>query len=418
MATSTQYNAPTPTAWITKINAGETSWIVPYNLTGIYAIHCIGGGQCGYDGTATSDIPGAAGGKGADWAASYYRYPAEFVPNSTVTLQVGAGGTTNGAAGTDTWIENTTGTKIVLARGGDSATGANIGDDENAGGVSPTRTSTGDYPMGTGGTGGGGAGGPSGPGGNGGNLNGKHFRTLDATWYYFNGTGGGASNGGTDGASTTTIGSPHIYGISEGLQFDFLIVPGDGGDSLVLPDTLTGATVTGSGNPAPAVGGLIGYAPLINTYYTGAGFGAGVGGAIGGTLTRLTPDASVTSDLGGGIGFRYYTGSAGYVSAGKAPGALISWGSSLLNPVGPGGGGGGGYGFSAGPVGISGALYGGGGGGGGNNPSGGGAGGDGADGVMVIIWETGTMPGPPGVTISDGYVRSYSNRLLIPKRLR
>jgi hypothetical protein len=264
-----------PSYLIAKITSG-TSWTAPANLVSIVAMHAIGGGQAGYDGEPppSTTVPGADGGRGADWAMLDAPSLVDFPAGSTFDIQIGVGGPRGGVAGTDTWIKDKDGVIKLLARGGASATAANIGDDENPGGRGDVNRA--DWPMpadlaavqfngtshwivGQGGTGGGGAGGPDGPGADAGNLNGMFIGTISFgdgdKEYWGTGTGGGAANGGSDGVSNEDyLGSTmrkHVgidtgftsYCNSEGrilaytrsigistTGFEYNRMPGDGGD--------------------------------------------------------------------------------------------------------------------------------------------------------------------------------------------
>lgn len=419
----------------TLVTSGSTM-VIPSNCSNIIAIHAIGGGQCGFDGTVSGGTPGALGGKGADWA--YLDNPALSLfghitgsSDTNVTVQVGQGGLLNGAAGTDSWVQDKDTNTILLARGGDSATGANIGDDENAGGISQARNlAHGTYIAGDGGSAGGGAAGPDGPGGDGGDLNGRAQTTVGAQPFTYNcGCGGGAANNGGDGASTATVGGTHITTVADIFYdsvadeyytqigrdttgFTWNIIAGDGGDGFDWPTNndwmpLRVAGDTGVGTLADPkrfwspVGANFcnGWAIASFSQLPAPGSGAGGSGAIPlyATAFPFTPDPGATWLTSYGT---LADGIRAAASGLRAPldggtGDLISWGAWFNEPArGPGGGGGGGCGgpASANNSGAKGGFYGGGGGGAGNpsttdltKPP---LGGPGEDGIIVLIYET------------------------------
>lgn len=183
-----------------------SSITVPPDWPGFWdAIHCFGGGQAGHNSTigAGGNVAGTTGASGAGGHWSVVNNVAANV-GDVFTFQIGAGGTGNFGAGGDTWVKNPSGTKIVQAKGGASAS-ADIGDSSNPGGASLSATVAsydGSYgnvlTPGFGGIGGGSAGGPP----------------LTSPTTTGVGSRGGDTNyavgqsGGTGGGSAEAVGSP------------------------------------------------------------------------------------------------------------------------------------------------------------------------------------------------------------------
>ncbi len=372
------------------LHAGTTTWTVPSNYVSLVSIGAIGAGQAGYDGTNGAAAPGAMGGAGGSYAGVS---SASIAANDVLPVQIGTGGASNGANGGDTWIKTAGGSTIALAKGGGSAS-VDIGTVKYAGGLAQTRTFSGIYDIGKGGGGGGGAAGPDGAGGRGGDLNGYVEISGGGAWTIDNGTGGGGANGGQDGGGTWSVNTPQFHaalyvtdsgGNSKRTADTFLtpqVIPGDGGDAgpgmytFLSPDTL-----------GPNVG--TGFCGLANIGVYGQGGRAGKAG--------FTASAYFTPDIGvAAFGFqsdnRRTIGAHLGGAFGGGAGRLLAW---SVVAVGPGGGGGGtGYGVFG--SGAAGGNYGGGGGGGANSASAL-SGGPGADGVLVIIYDTeGTGPPPVG----------------------
>jgi hypothetical protein len=265
-----------------------TTWAVPNDWnSNANTIECIGGGGAGDPGVGSTQA-GAGGGGGAYSAIVNQA----LTPGSTVTIQVGAGGATANANGTDTLFKDNTSTTVCLAKGGQGgqttsaggaggASGSGTGTTKNSGGAGGTSALLG------GGCGGGGAGGPLGIGGAGG---------ASTTVVSAGGGGGGGNGGGTAGASPSGANS----------------AGGAGGNNFAGTGSGAGGAATANGTVGTIGGGGGGGGGTAASAGSGANGGAGTewdathgsgggGGAQGGT------DASGTT----GNGALYGGGGAG-----------------------------------------------------------------------------------------------------------
>lgn len=306
------------------ISLSGSTFAAPSDFPGIAdRVDCWGGGGAGTSAHKFGVHQGLGGGGGA------YAYAYNVAMSNGTTIQIGTGGSTDGASGQDTWAV-TSGTVLAKAgngpaNGGTSGTGGAAAScipstqafSGGQGGASVTNTVCG-------GTGGGGAGGPYGAGANGG--------AQSATGSN-GGTGGGGSSGGTIGANQTAS--------TQG---------GTTGGNAGSPN----GAVASTGGPGGASGANNGSAGGTNTAGTSGGAGGGGGGSDGagggggggigasGVEAGLTPLGSGAAGSGGG------GGATGGITSGSSPlpGAGGSFG---------GGGGGGGNGtftgFAAGGVG-------------------------------------------------------------------
>lgn len=214
-------NMATASSWVTVAITSGTSWVVPMDFK-----------------TTENVIEVIGGGAGGDWAGGggggYSKITnANLSPGTTVTLQVGAGGTpfTNGE---DTYFCNSfsncasiNGAAVIVGAKGGLTGGGSANAVGGAGGAAASGVGTvrysggsgGDHTSGSGnaGGGGGGAGSPYGNGGAGGNGNGGD-----------EGGGGGASGGGADGV-TGGAGGNNFFGFGGGAMMVKGIAGGGGG---------------------------------------------------------------------------------------------------------------------------------------------------------------------------------------------
>ncbi len=177
---------------------GSQTWTVPAGVTSII-VEGIGGGQAGFDSTAT------VGGSGGI-AGSYCKSVISVSAGQTIYLYVGSAGASNGATGSDSWANAVANAAPglsangILAIGGNSGS-TNVGSTINAGGAAGSQGGVANPSYGGGG---GGAGGHLGAGSSGGNASGGA------------GGSGGAANNSTvaGGAGTYGSGSPGNSGVS------------------------------------------------------------------------------------------------------------------------------------------------------------------------------------------------------------
>ena len=174
--------------------AGTYTWTCPENVTSVSVV-CIGGGGGGY---VSNDGGTGGGGGGLGWDASV-----SVIPNSTYTVVVGAGGSTNDATG---YGENSyfIDTSTVVGYGGRNGNiggvgsprvgGSYVGDGGGSGGSSYYPSVGAEV-----GGGGGGAGGYAGNGGHGSFVNAKDGQ--NGTGGSGGGAGGGFYNGGRGGGT-------------------------------------------------------------------------------------------------------------------------------------------------------------------------------------------------------------------------
>ena len=144
-----------------------TTYEIPGNWSDTNTIEVIGGGGAGYNDTGKT--AGAGGGGGGAYSVATNVSGLSGI----VTIQVGAGGPTSGASGTDTWFAGAScGVSSACAKGGTGATSVAEGaggldtggvGTQSAGGAGGTGNTTGDTSGG-----GGGAAGPNGVGADGG----------------------------------------------------------------------------------------------------------------------------------------------------------------------------------------------------------------------------------------------------------
>jgi hypothetical protein len=173
-----------------------TTFSPPGNWPGSGQVECIGAGGAGNTGPNSNNM-GSGGGGGA------YSLTTSVTASTGAQIQVGTGGSTAGASGTDTWFNGTSAAASSCgAQGGSGDSGgssspqsgglasAGSGNTKNSGGSSGTP------PEGGGATGGGGAAGPNGAGGSSGSPN---FSAGDE-----GGSGGGGNGGGGTSANPST----------------------------------------------------------------------------------------------------------------------------------------------------------------------------------------------------------------------
>ena len=231
-------------------NVGSNSWTIPEGVQSFSAVAVGGGGG----GVSFNGSGGSGGGGGA--LAYINEYPC--TPGEVWTVFVGDGGRrqTNvaGSAGGDSYIEDTTSTKVLHAGGGiggrtpysftPNAPGGAVlvGDGGGAGGMGGGRGSSADA------GGGGGAGGYSGAGGNG-----EGYNIAGNP-----GTGGGGGGGGAGGSSDAAGagGGVGLYGEgtsgSGGSYSGGNAGPGGGGSGGANGSSPTGGTAV------PSTGGNYG----------------------------------------------------------------------------------------------------------------------------------------------------------------
>ena len=283
-----------------KVLSGST-FTVPNDCAHIDEIHMGGGGQAGFDGTGDG-ATGGIGGRGA-WYSGSANLSLVITPSTILDIQIGVGGASNGANGTDSWFKDNNGTTIVRAPGAGSPSLA-IGDTRFEGGNGDFVTMQ-NYPYttdpgsifylvylfppfetlaahdiwdkrggkGPGGCGGGGAGGPNGMGADPGDVAGGIYFLVGGV----TGCGGGAGDGGNRGGSIETmqLGTLHVGGSFLGE----VIVGGQGGDGGTFLDDPNQAFQF----PTPLGGG--GSAHFSAVGNGGGGFGlssiTGRSGAVG-----------------------------------------------------------------------------------------------------------------------------------------
>ncbi len=290
-----------------------TSWSDPGDTNGglLDKVEVIGGGGAGAQGFAGGGSEGGGGGGGA------YSKVLSLTVSFPVTYQVGSGGVTTGASGTDTWFNGASlGASSVGAKAGvgasastggaGGAAGSGIGTTKNSGGAGGDAQNTN-----SGGGGGGGSGGPNGTGGKGGlgaNSNvaggggGSGGGTAGADGA--SGGNGGDNFGGTghgNGGGSPTSGTNG--GGGGGVGFTTSANGGDGGDGTEFNASHGagggggGGPIGGSGNPGH--GGLYGGGGAGNGF--NATFGAGAQGIVVITYTARIRrnEAFIIGPLGG-----------------------------------------------------------------------------------------------------------------------
>lgn len=281
------------------LTPGTTTWNVPGDWQSNGAIiEAVGPGGNGANAVVTPLGGGAGQGGGYGRVAN----PPNILVGNVLTVQIGAGGTTN-----PTFLRDNTNTIIVQGDYGAAGLGT-AGGNRAQTNIGASLTRTGGFGGGSGvggatkigGAGGGGAGGPNGNGANGGAQTGANAA----------GGGGGAASGGSIGADTTGL-SGGNGGNNSG---------GTGGG------TNPGSTSPGgAGTPASPFGGAGG----------AGGGGGGIGNVPGGAGAdgREWDSAHGTGGGGGGGGGRGNTnaGSAGGLG-GKYGGGGAGGGGSTATP--------------------------------------------------------------------------------------
>lgn len=270
---------------VTTSAAGLYTWTCPLGVTAIQ-VECWGAGGGGDGGSAT--IGGGGGGGGAYSAEPAY----PVTPGVTYRYVVGNGGgggvpTTAGSDGGMTCFD--LGSNGVIANGGKSFDGANLG---GSGGAATAGQSVsfagghggGDGTQSTGGCGGGSSASPSGAGGNG-----AQSTTSTGVSGAAGGTDQGAGgNGGNSGASGTAGGSPGGGGGGSGTSSP------SGKVSLAYNPTGS-ATFCGS----DAIGGNANVKRAIGTTMYQSGTTSGSGRYNGTQKSVMLLPSSVASDLSG-----------------------------------------------------------------------------------------------------------------------
>lgn len=280
-------------------NTATTSWTVPSDWDSANnKIHLFGGGGAGRGGVVSGNNRAAGGGGGGGGYTLVEDFSAS--PGTSITIAVGAGGTSGAAGGDTTWD-----TGANVAGGGQPGTAATT--PTSAGGAGGTGTYAGgsggagafgtEANTGYGGGGGGGAGGPNGNGGNGGAGFGSSISANIA------GGGGGGNGGGTDGGNASAA-----TGGTGGNNF-----LGTGGGATTNADGILGG---GGAGGIGGVGGRGGSGFDILSSVGGGGGNAGSrviagsglygGGGAGGQVTRTGGVGSVADAGQGAIIIEYF----------------------------------------------------------------------------------------------------------------
>jgi hypothetical protein len=252
---------------------GTYTWVAPAGVTSISVVSVGGGAAAAIFGSGTGGSPRTVGGAGGALA---YKNNISVVPGTSYTVVVGAGGQSDQANGSDSWIA-VGGTIYAGARGGGTATPGTYNDATNTalGGV-PFGTYDGGGNGGVAGvgnsnTGGGGAGGYTGNGnsetggaggsgyGNGANASGgggvgilgqsaSGANSTDVT------VGGGGGSGGANGfgAAGGISGGGGKYGGGGGQNDEgsktTAVLGGDGAVRIIWPGTARRFPSTNTGN--------------------------------------------------------------------------------------------------------------------------------------------------------------------------
>jgi hypothetical protein len=286
-------------------------------------VDVIGGGAAG-----NSAVPATFEGQGGGGGAYTFAYNVSIAAGAAI--QVGAGGSTDGQAGTDTWVVSSA---TVLAKGGGAPTVGGGGAGGAAASCIPSANAksggaggnngSGTNGAGSGATGGGGAGGPFGAGAKGGDQNGTGTT---------GGAGGGAGGGGSVGVVQTASNQAGTNGGNAfgptGAQAS---TGGTGGASGANPGTAgsNGGTVNsgagggGGGSDGAGGGGAGGSGGNGAEFAVGGGIyvGSGGGGAGNGNITSgstPTPGNGGLYGAGGGGG-----GNGTFSAFGRGGGGLI-----------------------------------------------------------------------------------------------
>lgn len=295
-------NQPLPTGGIPSalqiviIPAGTTTFVVPADYSSTNnSWNCQGPGGSGATGTANVDSGG--GGGGGAWSS---KSNISLTPGSTITVQVGAGGSQ-----VATFMKDNAGTTQVSADFGRNGAAAVKGAQGTAGACTgTTRISGGPGGNGVaiaaalrGGGGGGGAGGPTGAGG-----------TAAGGGAVGGGGGAGADNGGNGGAGSAGVGG---VGGTNNLGTG----AGSGGTTTVAAGAGTGGGGGGGGSTLVGINGAAGSNEILtfldaaNNVQVSAGQGPGGGGGGGGLAGA--GGAGILGGGGGGGGLSAVVGGTG-----------------------------------------------------------------------------------------------------------
>jgi glycosyltransferase TcdB-like subunit of Tc toxin/virulence plasmid B protein/VCBS repeat protein len=285
------------TCWVTApvriyLTSGS-SWTVPASWNNSNnKIEVIGGG--GNGGVVYGAGGGGAGGGGYSSISNL-----ALTPGSTVSYNVGLGGTGGSSApGGSSWFNGTgLSSASVSAQGGAGGLNNTVGPvlgGQASNGIGSTKYSGGN--GGQGGYGGGGGGGAAGPNGNGG-AGGNYIGGV-----YSGGGGGGGADGGTAGGDNNPVTGllAYLFGGTGGNGF------GGTGGAASSPSACNAGTNGGggSGGFAGACGGGAGSMDTVfdSTHGSGAGGGGGGAGNVGGTTTGRPGGAGANYGGGGGGG--------------------------------------------------------------------------------------------------------------------
>lgn len=266
-----------------------TTWSVPSDWnSAANTIEGIGAGGAGAPGTGSS-AAGAGGGAGAYALLTNQA----LTPGSTVNIQIGVGGASGSANGTDTFLQNNAAVNVLLAKAGQG--GVKSGSIGGAGGAAAScipsafAFSGGAGGNATGGNAGGGGGGAAGPLGAGGQGGAETSIAADG------GAGGGGNGGGSAG------------GVGGGVN------GGAGGNNQAGSGSGAGGANGGGNGSAGTNGGGGGGGGNSGT--------AGGNGGNGGAGTEWTSTAGPTGGSGGGGGGAGGAGSAATPGNGALYGA-------------------------------------------------------------------------------------------------
>ena len=251
---------------------GANTWTPPANYTSVTIILVGGGGSggSGYKGASGSGRPGGCGGGGG--GTTILTFPASTVGSGNVTVTVGAGNTSPGAARTSDGSPGLAG-----AAGGETTFGTFARAGSGGGGTGGVVSGT--FAGGVGGTG-------TIPGGTG--ATSSATATVDATATLFGGTAGGGAGGGI------TTGNVDIVGGAGATGSTFISTTGLAGGAGGTTGSHAGGSATDS------------------SVSTGAAYSATCGGGGGGGYGSNASSAGGTGAVGG-----LYGGGGGGGGAGK-----------------------------------------------------------------------------------------------------
>jgi hypothetical protein len=251
---------------------GANTWTPPANYTSVTIILVGGGGSggSGYKGASGSGRPGGCGGGGG--GTTILTFPASTVGSGNVTVTVGAGNTSPGAARTSDGSPGLAG-----AAGGETTFGTFARAGGGGGGTGGVISGT--FAGGVGGTG-------TIPGGTG--ATSSATATVDATATLFGGTAGGGAGGGI------TTGNVDIVGGAGATGSTFISATGLAGGAGGTTGSHAGGSATDSSTS------------------TGTAYGATCGGGGGGGYGSNASSAGGTGAAGG-----LYGGGGGGGGAGK-----------------------------------------------------------------------------------------------------